>query len=129
MDNKSMVYLDTVKPSLKALVLRASALSSVAFRVTCGIRTPEQQRSLYKAGLSRTLRSKHLTGDAVDVVAILDGYHVSWDFGLYAQINEAFKKASAELSIPYRWGGGFKTLRDGCHFELVSTSQPRTVTT
>lgn len=129
MDTKSMLCLDGVKPSLKSLVLRASVLSEVPFRVTCGLRTVEQQRSLFKAGLSRTMRSKHLFGDAVDVVALIGDYNVSWKFELYAQINEAFKKASKELSIPYRWGGEFSTLKDGCHFELVSTSQPRTVTT
>ncbi|EHM48874.1 hypothetical protein HMPREF0454_00053 [Hafnia alvei ATCC 51873] len=63
------------------------------------------------------MNSRHLTGHAVDVVAYV-GSDISWDMPLYQQIAQAFKQASAELSIPVEWGGDWKTLKDGPHFQL-----------
>ena len=95
----------------------AIALSPVDFMVTEGLRTPERQAALIRAGASRTKRSRHLTGHAVDVAAMVDG-QVRWDWPLYPRIAAAFKAAAVRQGTPIVWGGDWPSLRDGPHFEL-----------
>jgi len=109
--------LKGVKPQLVAVVRRALELSPVDFGITEGLRTQERQKQLFAEGKSQTLNSRHLTGEAVDVVAYVGGT-VSWDFPLYQKISEAFKQAAQELNTPVEWGGDWKTPVDGPHFQL-----------
>ena len=102
--DKSLERLSTVKPELQSVVKRAIELSSVDFRVIEGVRTLERQQYLLKKGATRTLKSKHLTGDAVDLAPVIDG-QVSWDWQYFHPIAEAMKKAAAEQDILIRWGG------------------------
>lgn len=73
LSQRSLRNLEGVHPRLVALVREAVALSPVDFMITEGLRTPERQVSLVRAGASRTLNSRHLTGHAVDVAALVDG--------------------------------------------------------
>ncbi|PZU74553.1 MAG: peptidase M15 [Brevundimonas sp.] len=114
---RSRARLSGVHPALIAVVERAIARTSVDFMIVEGLRTPERQAVLVRAGASRTLKSRHLTGHAVDVAALVDG-QVRWDWPLYGRIAEAFKTAALELKVPIVWGGDWRTLRDGPHFEL-----------
>ena len=106
-----------VHPALVAVVERAIQRTPVDFRVTEGVRTAARQADLVKAGASRTLKSRHLTGHAVDVAALVGG-QVRWDWPLYGRIALAFKQAAAELATPLVWGGDWRSFRDGPHFEL-----------
>jgi peptidoglycan L-alanyl-D-glutamate endopeptidase CwlK len=117
LSERSMRRLVGVHPRLVALVREAVALSPVDFMVTEGLRTRERQAALVRAGASRTLRSRHLTGHAVDVAALIDG-QVRWDWPLYPRIAAAFKAAAARQGTAIVWGGDWTSLRDGPHFEL-----------
>lgn len=79
---RSEKNLAGVKPQLVAVVRRALALSDVDFGITEGLRTKERQKQLVAEGKSQTMNSRHLTGDAVDVVAYV-GSTISWDWPLY----------------------------------------------
>ncbi|MBZ8513170.1 M15 family metallopeptidase [Escherichia coli] len=109
--------LDGVKRELVAVVRRALELTEVDFGITEGLRTKERQKQLVAEGKSQTMNSRHLTGDAVDVVAWV-GSQVSWDWPLYEKIAQAFKQAAKELNTPIEWGGDWRTLKDGPHFQL-----------
>ncbi|EOO9467045.1 M15 family metallopeptidase, partial [Escherichia coli] len=109
--------LEGVKPQLVAVVRRALELSEVDFGITEGLRTKERQKQLVAEGKSQTMNSRHLTGDAVDVVA-WGGSQVSWDWPLYEKIAQAFKQAAAELGTAIEWGGDWTSLKDGPHFQL-----------
>lgn len=117
LSTRSRTRLQGVHPALIAVVEAALARSLIDFMVTEGLRTPERQAALVRAGASRTQRSRHLTGHAIDVAALIDG-QVRWDWPLYGRIAEAFKSAAAELKTPIIWGGDWTSLRDGPHFEL-----------
>ena len=117
LSKRSLTRLEGVHPRLVALVREAIALSPVDFMVTEGLRTPERQAALIRAGASRTKRSRHLTGHAVDVAALVDG-QVRWDWPLYPRIAAAFKAAAARQGTAIVWGGDWPSLRDGPHFEL-----------
>lgn len=106
-----------VHPALVAVIERAVIETPVDFRVTEGRRTVARQKQLFAAGATQTMNSRHLTGHAVDVVALVGG-QVRWDWPLYPRIASAIKQAALELHTPIVWGGDWKTLKDGPHFEL-----------
>lgn len=115
---RSKDRLKGVDERLVKVVERAIELTEVDFTVLEGLRTPERQKQLVSEGFSQTLKSKHLTGHAVDLGALVNGT-VSWDKAHYHTIAKAMKKAADELNIKVRWGGDFKTFFDGPHWELV----------
>lgn len=115
--------LSGVHPDLVCLARRALVYSEVDFCITEGIRTKERQKNLFVQGKSHTMHSRHLTGHAIDVAAVLKG-NVSWDWPLYELIHEAFYRASGELKIPFEWGGSWTTLRDGPHYQLPVKDYP-----
>ena len=115
---RSNSKLDGVDERLIRVATLALQLSPVDFGITEGVRTLERQKELVKAGASRTLKSKHLEGKAIDVVAYVGG-KVAWDWPLYEKIAKAFKQAAAELEVGIKWGGDWATFKDGPHFELT----------
>jgi len=123
LSERSLKRLNDVHPRLVAVVKEAAALTPVDFMVTEGLRTPERQAALVRAGASRTRKSRHLTGHAVDVAAMIDG-QVRWDWPLYPRIAHAFKAAAARQGTAIVWGGDWPTLRDGPHFELDRKAFP-----
>ena len=123
LSSRSRARLVGVHPALIAVVEAAITRTPVDFMITEGLRTAERQAALIKAGASRTAHSRHLTGHAVDVAALVEG-QVRWDWQLYGRIAEAFKAAARDLKTPLIWGGDWKTLRDGPHFELDRKAFP-----
>lgn len=120
----SLAKLGGVHPDLVRVVKRAIALTPVDFRVTEGRRSVKRQAELVKAGASKTMNSRHLTGHAVDVVALLDGA-VRWDWPLYDRIAKAFKAAAKAEGVPLEWGGDWPRFRDGPHFQLPWKQYPK----
>ena len=106
LSQKSLNKLKGVKPELKAVVTDAIKLTKIDFGVTQGKRTLKQQEALVAKGASQTLKSKHLTGDAVDVVAYL-GQRISWELNLYDDIAEAFREAAIMNDVALRWGAAW----------------------
>ncbi|MFY0398521.1 MULTISPECIES: M15 family metallopeptidase [Brevundimonas] len=123
LSQRSRAALQGVHPDLVAVVEAAIELTPVDFMVTEGLRTAARQAELVRAGASRTLNSRHLTGHAIDVAAWVDG-QVRWDWPLYPRIAEAFKAAAKGRGIPLIWGGDWPRLRDGPHFELDRGAYP-----
>jgi peptidoglycan L-alanyl-D-glutamate endopeptidase CwlK len=118
LSQRSLDRLKGVDDDLVAVVKRAIELTEVDFGVTEGIRTLDRQRILFNEGKSKTMKSKHLIGRAVDVVAYVDG-KVSWEKEYYHTIATAMKNAATELNVNIKWGGDFKSFFDGPHFELI----------
>lgn len=73
LSQRSRARLAGVHPDLVAVVEAAIRRTEVDFMVTEGLRDPGRQAALVRAGASRTLNSRHLTGHAVDVAALLEG--------------------------------------------------------
>lgn len=113
--HRDMQRLSGVHPDLVRVISRARA--SADFVVTEGLRSTERQRQLVASGASQTMASRHLTGHAVDVAALVGGV-VRWDWPLYDRLAQAVKKAAAEEEVAIVWGGDWPKFRDGPHFEL-----------
>ena len=108
---------------LVRVVEHAIQISTLDFTVLEGLRTLERQYALVEAGSSQTLKSRHLTGHAVDLGAWVDN-QVDWSWPLYPRIAGAMKIAAKELNIPIEWGGDWEKFRDGPHFQLPWKEYP-----
>ena len=115
-----------VHPDLVRVVRRCAADwadPETGFIVTQGLRTLEEQKLLKAKGASRTLRSRHLTGHAVDLAVSVRG-QIRWDWPLYAKLAKAMKAAAKAEKVPLEWGGDWTSFRDGPHFQLPWAKHP-----
>lgn len=106
LSQRSLDELNGVDPRLVAVVKRAIELTTVDFAVTEGLRSIETQKKYVAAGKSQDMKSKHIEGKAVDLVAYVDG-KISWELNLYDNIADAMTKAATELGLPLRWGAAW----------------------
>ena len=124
LSHRSLERLGPVHEDLEAVVKLAITLTEVDFTVLEGIRTLSRQQRLVEAGASWTMRSRHLTGHAVDLGAWVDG-EIDWSWPLYYRIFEAMNTAAARLNINIEWGGEWSPPKmDGPHFQLAWSSYP-----
>lgn len=123
---RSLENLEGVHPDLRKVCDRAIELCQsikVDFIITDGCRTIEEQRVFVSTGKSKTMRSRHLGGMAIDYVALIDG-RVTYDVGYMEEIADLFKAAADELGIPIKWGGDWKSFKDTPHIELDKEVYP-----
>src|SRR5262245_6298603 len=123
LDERSVQKLDGVHPDLVRVVSRAAEAKDVVFVVTEGVRSIKRQRELIASGASTTLRSRHLTGHAVDL-AVKVGDEIRWDWPLYAELAEAMKRAARQEGVSIEWGGDWRSFKDGPHFQLPWSAYP-----
>ena len=121
---RSLSRLEGVHPDLVRVVKKAAAMSDIDFTVLEGLRTVERQKQLVKAGASKTMNSRHITGHAVDLAPLLNG-EVSWDWPLYRRLAPIVKTAAADERVPLTWGGDWRTFKDGPHWELPWAAYPK----
>lgn len=99
-------------------VIEASLMESpYDFGITEGLRTIEKQKEYVKAGKSQTMKSYHLRGKAVDIVVYKDG-KVTWDLKYYKEVADVIKSVAKSKGVRVTWGGDWKTLVDGPHFQI-----------
>lgn len=120
---RSEKLLVGVHPDLVRVVRRAAEITMVDFVVTEGLRTLARQKQLVASGASKTMKSRHLTGHAVDLAAVVGG-KVRWDWPLYAKLAEDMHRAAIDCSVSIEWGGDWKTFKDGPHFQLPWKEYP-----
>lgn len=123
LNDSSLRKLQGVHSDLVLIVKEAADITQIDFVVTEGVRTLEKQQILVEKGASKTLKSRHLTGHAVDLAARVNG-EIRWDWPLYEKLAEAMKAAAAKLDIPLEWGGGWESFKDGPHFQLPWKDYP-----
>jgi peptidoglycan L-alanyl-D-glutamate endopeptidase CwlK len=99
--------------------------ADTGFIVTCGLRTLEEQKILKAKGASKTLRSRHLTGHAVDLACTIKG-QVRWDWPLYDSLAKQMKAAAKKEGVLLEWGGDWVSFKDGPHFQLPWKQYPGT---
>ena len=139
LSERSLNSLKGVNPSLVKVVERAIELTEQDFLVLEGVRSKEQCYINYGKGrtvaqcsakgvpikyaqpnlskvtwLNNPLASKHVTGNAVDLVPS----PVDWNtISKFTTISKAMKQAAKELGVDLEWGGDW-TKKDYPHFEL-----------
>ena len=106
LSQRSESRLEGVNPALVEVVQKAITITKIDFGVTCGLRTMEEQQALVDSGASQTMKSKHLEGNAVDVVAYI-GPRITWELNVYDDIADAFKAAAQDVGLGIRWGAAW----------------------
>ena len=95
-----------VEPELKEVVYEAIKVTKIDFGVIEGLRTEEKQKQLVESGASQTMKSKHLEGRAVDLMAYIGG-RGSWELNVYDEIADAMKEAAIKVDDAVRWGAAW----------------------
>ena len=111
LSGRSLNELEGVHPTMVDTVKRAIELSKVDFGVIYGVRSLAEQKRLYEAKRSQTMKSKHLVQEdgyshAVDLMAY-DGSDPSWDIVMYDDIADAMKQAAIETEAKICWGASW----------------------
>ncbi len=106
LSERSLSRLEGVNDRLSKVVKSAIDYTKIDFGVTCGLRTVEEQKELVESGASQTMNSKHLDGNAVDLVAYI-GPKISWELNVYDDVAEAIKTAAMEHDLSIRWGAAW----------------------
>ncbi|MFW7204179.1 M15 family metallopeptidase [Serratia sp. BNK-17] len=90
-----------VNPALVSVVRRALELSPVDFIVIEGLRTKARQQQLKDAGASKTMNSRHLSGNAVDLLPVGADWN---DHKCWLPVLVAMHQAGQELGVKLRFG-------------------------
>tara|TARA_R110000737_G_scaffold337890_1_gene358470 strand:- start:373 stop:825 length:453 start_codon:yes stop_codon:yes gene_type:complete len=106
LSKRSLDKMNGVDDRLVEVVKKAIKLTNVDFGVTYGLRTREEQAELVAQGRSQTMKSKHLDGRAVDLVAYF-GSNVSWELNIYDDICDAMAQAAREEGVAIKWGAAW----------------------
>ena len=106
LSKRSLSRLEGVDERMVRVVKTAITVSKIDFGVICGLRPIEEQRELVAKGASQTMKSKHIDGLAVDLMAYIGG-RASWELNLYDDIADAMKIAADEEDVSLRWGAAW----------------------
>ena len=106
LSTRSTGRLGGIEPDLIEVVKAAIKITKVDFGVTCGMRTVQEQEALVASGASQTMKSKHLEGRAVDLVAYI-GPNITWALNKYDELADAMAAAAKEKGIALKWGAAW----------------------
>lgn len=126
LDSKSLTKLSDVHVDLQKVIALAAenwTEKKVTWKITEGRRTVERQRMLVRQKKSQTMKSRHITGHAVDFAVFVDG-ELDWTFKYYVQVSNVIKAAAKKLKIDIEWGGDWKSFKDGPHIQLTWKAYP-----
>ena len=115
---RNMIGIDK---SLRRVLFTALKFGVIDFTVICGLRSQAEQDRLYAQGRTEpgpivtwTRNSKHITGDAVDIVP----HPLDWeDHNAFYKLAGVIKSAAVLEGVELKWGGDWKS-KDLPHFEL-----------
>lgn len=98
------------------------------FIVVEGLRTLDRQKELFAQGRSRTMKSRHLTGHAVDLAPYvdLDGdgkEELTWIRENFFPIVDAMRASAAAAGVLIEWGGDWQW-QDCPHWQLPWARYP-----
>ena len=106
LSRRSLDRLEGVDERLQAVAKQAITLTKTDFGVVQGLRTRKQQEELVAKGASKTMKSLHLQGKAIDIMAYING-RASWELNLYDDLADAIKQAAKIVAVPIRWGAAW----------------------
>jgi peptidoglycan L-alanyl-D-glutamate endopeptidase CwlK len=120
---RSRKNLVGVHTDLIAVVEHAITHTPIDFTVIEGVRSLQRQRELLNKGASQTLKSRHLTGHAIDLAPWIGGT-VSWDWEHFNLLGPTVLQAAEEIGVNVEWGGNWEGFQDGPHFQLPWKEYP-----
>lgn len=120
---KSQEKLKEVHPDIQKVINRYLEIGDIPIAIIEGKRDLVTQKKYVQSGVSQTLRSRHLTGHAIDLVPLVDG-KPSFAWPVYFKLAPQIKKAAKDVSVPLEWGGDWVNFKDGPHWQLSWKKYP-----
>ena len=117
---KSKANLATVHEDLQRVMEEAIKDAPYDFSITEGLRSLERQKQLFADKKSSTMKSRHLTGHAVDVAIIIDG-RANWEMDKYKELATHVEAVALSLGVAIECGAFWQRFPDGPHIELDRT--------
>lgn len=129
LSQRDLARLKKAHPDLQAIVFEAARATSLPFTILQADRTLEQQKANVAKGVSQTLKSRHLIGKdgmvyAVDIAPLGPDGKASFAWPLYFKLAPIMKAAAKAVNVPVEWGGDWKSLKDGPHWQLPWAQYP-----
>lgn len=120
LDKRSLDKLQGVRPELASVIKEAAGRTK--FRVTEGLRDIERQRLLVAQRKSKTMNSRHITGHAIDFIAIGDDGIATYDMDDMQRVADVIAEVAREQGVKIErgidWGW------DAPHIELDRKAYP-----
>lgn len=120
LDHRSLDKLQGVRPELANVIKEAAEREK--FRVTEGLRSKDRQAMLVKARKSKTMNSRHITGHAVDFIAIGEDGIATYDMDDMRRVADVIQAVANEQGVKIErgidWGW------DAPHIELDRKAYP-----
>ena len=122
----SLKKLEGVDERLVDVLKEAISISPIDFTIVEGLRTLERQKELVREGKSKTLKSKHIDGLAVDICACIPkvDFNATVDTALIVGIIYAIaSRKGLKVRLGAIWDGhsyANNTFKDLYHIELVT---------
>ena len=121
---RSLNNLRGVHKDLVTVCYKALEITKQDFTIIEGLRTQARQQELVRRGFSKTMRSRHLTGHAVDIVPFPISHHFDWPNHKWDAVAEAMLGAARDLGVDLEWGYA-KWGWDKPHYQLSWDKYPR----
>lgn len=107
-----------VKPELILLCETVLSKTPRDFMIVDGVRTLEEQKRNMAKGFSKTMKSKHLLGRAIDFAPVIKSGVPDWvDLKGFQIIGELFEKCAKDVGLKITWGGRWKW-KDWGHIQI-----------
>lgn len=121
--------LKGVKAAMVRVVTRAASMYPGTFMVVEGLRTKERQAELYAQGRTKpgkivtwALKSKHITGDAVDLAPVVGGA-IPWGSpAAFDELAQVMFRAAELEGVAITWGADWNN--NGLRREKGETDSP-----
>ncbi len=113
--------LKGVHPDIVKVLEKYLEIGTIPITVIEGLRTLATQKKYLARGATTTLRSRHLTGHAIDI-GPRDTPLSCWP--PYYTIAKDFKLAAKLVGVTIEWGGDWKSFKDGPHWQLPWNKYP-----
>ena len=120
---RSLKNMEGLHHNLQLVIHRAAEITELDFVITEGLRTLERQKLMVSKGASKTMKSRHLTGHAFDLAAMLDG-KIDWSWPLYYKLADTVKEAAHIEGISIEAGADWVKFKDGPHYQLPWSKYP-----
>ena len=117
----SLKRLETTEPFVQEIMHEVLSKSPYDFGIPefGGRRTIEHQEHLVKQGKSKTMNSKHLKGEAIDICRYMGGDEYSFEREHILPIAHIVKQVAKDKGYKVIWGGDWLNFVDAPHFEFT----------
>lgn len=120
----SKAKLKGVHPDLLKVLDEYLKIGTTPIIVIQGLRSLAEQKKNVAKGVSKTLRSRHLTGHAIDIAPANPNGSPDWSWTRYYGLAKQFKQAAKNVGVSVEWGGDWTKFKDGPHWQLPWNKYP-----